>query len=273
MSHPIRRRAVLSAGAASVAAVAASAAASSSGAAPLDHLLPPVPVGTRALSKNALPGGKWDIAKNVRRFRGVTVVAAVAPGSPFHRAQAAALTLIDESRYRNFFATLPLASMHMTVLEGPDEGKRQKSSWTSLAPRDASIATVAQRLLAALDARPDLRAPRPIRMRIEGPDDFTTSPIVKLRPADVAMMSELTRFRTATSEALGLPTTDIASYQFHSTLAYILVTPRAEDIAGIRGLQDRVGALFRDVRTVDLEPAAFTVFDSMLAFAPLKYLA
>lgn len=272
---PVRRAVLASALAGTTVALAGVSGPASAAAPPQPCPDNALPTTGRALV-SAGPGKKWSIEGEAQRFRGNTVVYPIPQDSAFWHAQHMAQELVAQSRFVHHFTLLPRTSMHMTLFDGVSQGtNRSTPAWPAYVPRDAPL-DVATRMILERLLRHNVRLPRRVVMKVVGVKDMVSdgaAPSVLLAGVDDATEQALRAARARLQEVTGIRATGFDTYRFHSTLGYRLVAARTQETADLRRLQGSIRRLFAGAAgTVELEPAAFCVFDDMLAFPQVAVL-
>ncbi|MEU1805510.1 DUF1868 domain-containing protein [Streptomyces sp. NPDC019937] len=218
---------------------------------------------------NAGPGKKWDLDGNAQRFRGNTVVCPVPRDSAFFNAEKQAQEIMKRSSLADQYACLPHSSMHMTVFDMIAQdtiANKQLPPWLA----DCQDMTeISQRILARLQES-RLTPLGPISMKVKGFRPFDANFTMDLTPADDATFNTLWTTRRELRELLDIRAANFDTYQFHSSIGYRLVKPLPSDVPPMEKVAREMTKLFTGAAaTVTLEPAAFNLFDDMLAFPQL----
>ncbi|WP_010046741.1 MULTISPECIES: DUF1868 domain-containing protein [Streptomyces] len=215
---------------------------------------------------NAGPGKKWDLDGNAQRFRGNTVVCPVPQDSAFFHAEKQAQEIMKRSSLADQYVCLPHNSMHMTVFDVVAQDavvNKQLPPWLADC-RD--MTEISQRVLARLQ-KSHLTPLGPITMKVKGFRPFDANFTMDLAPADDTTFNMLWTTRRELRDLLDIRAANFDTYQFHSTIGYRLVKPLPSDVPAMEKIAADMAGLFTGAAaTVTLEPAAFNLFDDMLAF-------
>ncbi|MGW5648161.1 DUF1868 domain-containing protein [Saccharopolyspora sp. NPDC003752] len=227
------------------------------------------PNGGKREPLQAGPGKKWDLDGNAQRFRGNTVVCPVPQDSAFFNAQKQAQDIMKRSSLADQYVCLPHNSMHMTVFDVTTQNtiiNKQLPPWLA----DCHDMTeVSQRVLARLQ-KSRLTPLGPITMKAKGFRPFDANFTMDLTPADDATFTTLWTARRELRDLLDIRAANFDTYQFHSTIGYRLVKPLPSDTRPMEKIAAEMTRLFTGTAsTMTLEPAAFNLFDDMLAFPQL----
>ncbi|MDO4241606.1 MAG: DUF1868 domain-containing protein [Microbacteriaceae bacterium] len=208
---------------------------------------------------------KWDSHGRARRHYGSTFVCEVVTDSPLYEL---GLRMQDEVVRRGIahnYGMLPPSSYHMTVADGlklplyVGQADRWPAELRDL-PFTEAASIMRQRLVEAA-----IPAPKPLEMAVTGVHPLEQSLTVLLGSATSEVAAELSRFRNAVYDALGMNVADVDGYQFHMSLGYRLTEPdaAAEPLAELYELFTGWAA---EVERADLEPVGFCVFADMYSF-------
>lgn len=218
---------------------------------------------------DAGPGKTWDLDGNAQRFRGNTVVCPVPQDSAFFNAEKQAQEIMKRSSLADQYVCLPHNSMHMTVFDVVAQDtiiNKQLPPWLADCQ---DMSEVSQRVLARLQGS-RLTPLGPINMKVKGFHPLDAAFTIDLTPADEATFNTLWTTRRELRDLLDIRTANFDTYQFHSTLGYRLVKPLPSDVPAMEKIAAEMTKLFAGAAaTVTLEPAAFNLFDDMLAFPQL----
>ena len=219
---------------------------------------------------------KWDPAGRARRFRGTTFVSQVVRGSQFYELEKAiSEDLVKEGFARTDkpdFALMHPDTYHMTLYEAglldrelPGESER----WPDWLDGAQTVAESARRIVDRL-RESGIKAPRPLRMKVDHLADIRYEMRFDLKPADDEVSVELQRFRDDIDNLLGIQAKPLDSYAFHSGIGYRLRQVDSDD-PQVAALQRKYDVWASQVDDVELETPAFCLFENMQGFAPLSY--
>jgi len=172
-------------------------------------------------------------------------------------------------------ALLPPSSYHMTIFSGADELNRKLPLWPAGVPVDAGMADCHAAVGAQL-RRFKLDCTLPLRMKVDVSEPAQGERPLRLRlsPIDAAENAKLRRLRDRLSEHLGIRSDDHATYQFHTTIGYLIrwLTPAEimEFRVALRKWTENVAAR---APVIELGAPEYCVFPDMYAFHREFYLA
>lgn len=172
-------------------------------------------------------------------------------------------------------ALLPPSSYHMTIFSGADELNRKVPLWPAGVPVGADMAACHTAVSARL-RQFKLDCALPLRMKVDLSEPAATERPLRLRlsPIDAAEDAKLRGLRDRLSEHLGIRGDDHATYQFHTTIGYLIgwLTPAEtmEFRAVLRRWAENVAAR---TPVIELGAPEYCVFPDMYAFHREFYLA
>ncbi|MDO4241135.1 MAG: DUF1868 domain-containing protein, partial [Microbacteriaceae bacterium] len=170
---------------------------------------------------------KWDSHGRAKRHYGSTFVCEVVTDSPLYQLGVRIQDEVVRRGIAHNYGMLPPSSYHMTVADGLKlpSYERQYDRWPAELrdlPFSEATSIMRQRLVDAA-----IPAPKPLEMAVTGVHPLEQSLTVLLGPATPEVAAELSRFRHAVYETLGMNVADVDGYQFHMSLGYRLTEPDA----------------------------------------------
>jgi hypothetical protein len=222
---------------------------------------------TPAVNTKFFPDGR------VRRFPGNTIVCAVDPASPLHRACERVQERCRREVFREVFAYLPPASLHMTVFDLLCDQVRVEACWSRAIALDAPLECTDELLAKMLEQVVWPAAPR-MRVTDLGQLGGDHTLHLRLEPADETTAESLRTFREEVSRATGIRHPGHETYFFHVSLAYPLrELGEAEGGAYRRFEAEMNERLSRSLGAVELGRPHLARFEDMFGFVSLPVTA
>ncbi len=206
-------------------------------------------------------GGKFDHNGEVLQHPGNTFICHVNPQSAFFQALSDLHDALRALPQSDFLTFLPKSSFHMTVFCGISGDPLGVDGWPEDIPRDATLDTVSSIWHERLS-------------RIDEQGGFSVVPhslpvpySLKMKPASDADAAALLDTRQRLEEVTGLVRSDLQSYQFHVTFAYLV---RWMDADEAQEMMESAQRLFNqhlaNIGPVTLGPVEFCTFSTMHNF-------
>lgn len=202
---------------------------------------------------------KWWSAEEPRRFHGWTIIAPVPRGAELLNRAVALMEQLPQEFGAGTFSRHPATSMHMTVFPGRNE---TNGTATAREPETDLMSNALTALHSLENA--DLHL-GPLEVEIDRVSIDKTNAQILVRPVDE---ERVRRFRDQVAEITGVRHPNHDTYHFHMSLGYVLQPQNIEDNAR-RAVEERFTEALADLGTIQLQPAAFSIFDSMVSFPPI----
>lgn len=170
---------------------------------------------------------------------------------------------------------LPPSSYHMTIFSGADELNRKAPLWPAGVPANVDMTTCHAAVGTRLRGF-KLDCALPLRMKVDLSEPAASERPLRLRltPIDATENMKLRGLRDRLSEHLGIRGDDHDTYQFHTTIGYLIqwLTPgeHMEFRVVLRRWAEQVAAR---APVIELGAPEYCVFPDMYAFHREFYLA
>ncbi|MFC1745523.1 DUF1868 domain-containing protein [Candidatus Riflebacteria bacterium] len=216
-------------------------------------------------SKNYTPavGSKFFPDGSVKAFAGNSLVSNLDSHLPQFDLLVGLQQRMQQKYFAEFFTFLPPDSFHMTVKDLLCDQVREPLSWSTKINPTLSFNEVEEEIIALLDG---VKLEHKLNMKF---DRFnlkkTVGPIIK--PADFETEKLLSEFRDMVSDVTGIrhPTHD--SYEFHISLAYILIKFNSKTSRDVDDfLMEEGEKLKKNFGILTLPPPALVFFPDMHNF-------